>query len=177
MKTKHYRYCPYRANGVALGILEIFQTLAWVYTGTVLLDFLRGKNQLPMVFLLTMSLCFLGMRYFLFRQYQMSLCFTEAGLSIGEKPGKERFIPWEELPYGYVASTSRVAYLVLTREPLSRKELFRLVRRAAYGWRIVLDGKVCIPRHIISGTTPGISDLGEVLPESVRILKPEDSRR
>lgn len=176
MKKKHYRYYPFGANRGLLALFEVFQALAWVYAGSILWDFLRGENLLPMVFLLVISLGFLGMRYFLFRQYQMCLCFTEEGLSIGEKPGREQFIPWEDLPYGYVASTSRVAYLVLTREKLTRKELSRLVRRAAYGWRIAIDGKVFIPRHLISGTTPGISDLGEVLPESVRLLEPEDSR-
>lgn len=176
MKKKHYRYYPFGANWVLLALFEVFQALAWVYAGSMLWDFLRGENLLPMAFLLVISLGFLGMRYFLFRQYQMSLCFTEEGLSIGEKPGREQFIPWEDLPYGYVASTSRVAYLVLTREKLTRKELSRLVRRASYGWRIAIDGKVFIPRHLISGTTPGISDLGEVLPESVRLLEPEDSQ-
>lgn len=174
MKKKHYRYYPYPAIRVILVLLGVLQALVWVSIGAVLSDFLRGENLLPMVFLLVISLGFLGMRYILFRQYQMCLCFTEEGLSIGEKPGREQFIPWEDLPYGYVASTSRVAYLVLTRETLTRKELSRLVRRAAYGWRIVIGGKVFIPRHLISGTTPGISDLGEVLPESVRLLEPED---
>lgn len=176
MKTKHYRYYPYGINGVVLAVLEVFQALSWVYVGAALSDFLDGKILWPMVFLLAISMGFLSMRYMLFRQYSVSLCFTEDGISIVERPGREQFILWEALPYGYFASTSRLEYLVLSPKTFTRKELNRLVRRAAYGWRVVIDGTVYIPRHLISGTTPGIANLGEVLPESVRLLEPEDTQ-